>query len=874
MTPEAVGLGYLLLLAIAAVLHFRQPTFLPEWRPQDVGDAIGLAWQVQASLAAIGFAGLALIIQLATNTPVAVRSSREVLYRGTHFNLMVAVSASSSVVLGVVATWLQSDGGALLCFAFCFVGTLGVMGLSYLRAARLFLDDRRALDKAMQLLLRRLDDEVRDQRTASDVNRLLAQFFPQAGPVRRSRAVPSGRRTLQLVTVTDTRRVRDFDAAELRRVSVDLLRAVSGEQFRAGAAGTPAAAAPEPAILLIRHGVNDVVQPGEALFHLVVDEELEPDVVGRFDQRLRRCVSWAPDTTVDDELAGLKDSLLVSAHAGTSGALERGLRVYGDLFRRIMEIGGGRPDDFPFGTYGPYWRAIHRSLREVSAVAVDKLGDVGVVLISDNAYALCNVAFDAHDIGAMQEFLGLYPAYLRQVTAAPAGSSEYLLVSLQNLLDLRLATLTEDDFALRRSVEIVAAGAVADMLKVCVDAGNAPLVERVLAHFRYPALTRRLSREGREARTAAPLAALAWAFFRWRHDRQPAEMKAVSRELLKAFTGEDLWAAYERTVTSSEIDVPWERWEAERGLPWRFRFSEFSQFLGAAAVAVGSRAGMAVPEQDPTPEDGDRAAVLLDAFQLADELSEQLDLSAAGGQERLRASLSALVERRRNIDDTALRQAPLEEDRVKQFAAGFGEALTSAPYRLSDFLLADPSGDVTVDGTKLIFNSLVPRGYFVTNDRISAEPAELGRSLAAGLLDSENAYIVKTLIEGLDRTSADVEEIESRRDTPGSLVVVVNDYRLAARLALDSEEEGLYLDVDGVESFCLVCDLASAARLVRKPFSDERTGEPVHDLHDVALAVRDYEQPTGQPVAHLKIGTSLDWSGTPGSGIEVLVRTH
>jgi hypothetical protein len=117
-----------------------------------------------------------------------------------------------------------------------------------------------------------------------------------------------------------------------------------------------------------------------------------------------------------------------------------------------------------------------------------------------------------------------------------------------------------------------------------------------------------------------------------------------------------------------------------------------------------------------------------------------------------------------------------------------------------------------------------------------------------------------------------VEEIESRRDTPGTFVVVVNDYRLAARLALDSQEGGLSLDVEGVESLCLVCDLARTARLVRKPLSDNRKGEPAQNLHDVALAVRDYEQPTQQPVAHLTIGTLLDWSGTPGSGIEVLVH--
>jgi hypothetical protein len=877
--PWALGAFFLILLGLAVVMYISEPTFLESWGPKDAAEALGLTWQVQTSIAAIAFAGLALIIQLATDSPIAVRSSREVLHRETRFNLLVTYAGASSVTLGVVAIWLPSAGGTLLGVLICLVGTLGLIGLSYFRAAQLFLDERRALDKAIQLLLSRLDGEVRGQRTASAINQRLAQFFPKAGPVRRTRVAPAGRKTLPLVIVTEAQRVHDFDVVALRRVGVDLLRAVSGETFKSveDPTGTPAEAAPEPAILLIRYQVNDVVQPGDALFQVVVGNEPKPNVLRSFDQRLRRCVNWSADTAVDDELARLKDSLLVAAYAGTSGALERGLRVYADLFRRILQTGGG-PDNFPYGTYGPYWRAMQRSLREVAAVVIDKLGGVGVVLVSDNAYTLCKVAFETHEIDAMQEFLGLYPAYLRHVTAAPGSlSPEHLLVSLQNFLDFWLPALISDDSRLQEAVEIAAAAVIADTLKVCVDHGDASLVERVLAYFRYPTGARGRSEHSRVARTAAPLAALAWAFFRWKHDGQHAGLKAVCDHLLNAFTGKDLWSAYVWAVTASETGVPWDRWETERSLPLQFRFMQFHSFLSAAAVAIGSRVGMTVPD-DPAPSDADRAQALLSAFDLADDLTSQLDLSAGSWREQLHASLTALIDRRKTTDDVELREAPLQDDRIEQFVHGFTESLAAATDRLSEVLLARPGDEATVDGTKLIVNQLVPRDFFVTRDRVSADPAELGRSLAEALVDGENAYLVKTLAAGHERIRADTEEVARRLALPRTYVVVVNDWDLAQQLGLNGsfpysgEKQGVFLTIDDVEEMTVVCTLTDSARLRRTPVRDNRIGALDREPADVALAVRDYDQPTDQPVVHLMIGTSLYWTSTPGAGIDILIR--
>jgi hypothetical protein len=247
-------------------------------------------------------------------------------------------------------------------------------------------------------------------------------------------------------------KVVDYEVVALRHTAEGLLRAVRGEQFEAvavtdsGTSEKPSSTPSSPPILIITRGVNGIVPAGEPMFRLVVDGEPGRELLRTFDRSLRGCVRWREEgaATIEDELITLKDSLLIAAHAGATGALERGFNVYKDLFGRVLRTandGPGPARSFAYGTYGPYWRAMQRSLREVSAVALDKLGDMGLTLAADSASSLCQAAFDAREIEALQEFLGLYHGYFWQVTdrRRESLSPEYLLVSLQNLIDLHMS---------------------------------------------------------------------------------------------------------------------------------------------------------------------------------------------------------------------------------------------------------------------------------------------------------------------------------------------------------------------------------------------------------------------------------------------------
>ncbi|WP_173160496.1 hypothetical protein [Phytohabitans suffuscus] len=865
----------------AVILRQSEPRLLAGWAPMQPGDALGMAWQVQTSIAAIAFAGLALVIQLAGDPPVAIRSSREVLFDQTHFRLLLFYAGGSNVTLGLVSTWLQSDGGVLLCFIFCFVGTLALIGFSYVQAARFFLDDHRATDQALEVLLDKLKDGIREQQSAAEANQLLAERFPSSGLVRRLRGKPAGPVVIPLVSSAGGKRVTGFDPVALRGVAASLLRSVRDRRFEAtqDASTKPSDALSKPATLVISYGLSDVVPRGGALFHLVLAEAPAPKLLRTYDQRLRRCVRLAAaEGQVEDELVTLKDSLLVAAQAGTTGALERGLDVYERLFTQIIQTRRDGPDGSTRAAYGSYWRAMQRNLREIGVVAVDKLGSTGVTLVADNAYALCAAAFDAREIDALREFLALYQSYFYQVTdPARPLAPEYLLVSLQNLLDLRISPAVTSDPVVQPVAELSSAAAIADTMKVCVDRGDAALLQRVLDYFRYPTRSRRLTEEGRAARTAAALAALGWAFFRWRTDDQPDQMRDVCRILLDVFQGADLWAGYIKAADSAE-GWPWERWEIERARPMRARLMEFHTFLAGAAVAAASRVGMRTPTDNPSPSDADRAGTLLAAFELSDQLLTELQIPVGGGNDRLEGNLKALIDRRAQIDRAVLQNSPLEASRVEQFVQGLSEALHQSGERLSDILAAGTGDEDAVEGTDLYYNHLQPRDFFVTSERVYADPSELGRSIGAGLIDGENAYLVKTLTDGHERKSADADNIKRLWSDRSSYIVVINDWDLADQIGIQSwtpgvqNQRGLFITVDGADEICLILDLEQVARVQRSPKRLDQMGPSPRELPCVAVAVRDYDEPTQQPAAHVMVGTSLTWTRNPGDGVQVLIR--
>jgi hypothetical protein len=284
---------------------------------------------------------------------------------------------------------------------------------------------------------------------------------------------------------------------------------------------------------------------------------------------------------------------------------------------------------------------------------------------------------------------------------------------------------------------------LAEIIKVCVDRGDAGLLKRVLAYFGYPALPSRLSDEGRVARTAVALAGLGWAFLRWRTESKPDQMKEVCKVLLDAFSGRDLWTSYVWASDSSATGRPWDRWEISRALPLQFQLMQFESYLAAATVVVGARKGLLLPDGDTSEGNADWASALLNALGNANDLATELELSPGGWRESMEAALKAFLDRRRALDQQILLASPLEQDRIQSFAEGLTEALSSAEDRLSSVMVAADPGTIVAKGTKLYINRLVPRDFFVSSSRVFADPEDLGRNIGSGMIAGENAYLVR-----------------------------------------------------------------------------------------------------------------------------------
>ncbi|MFF4893458.1 hypothetical protein [Micromonospora chersina] len=884
------------LSALAVLSRSWQVSFLPSWAPANASEALGLAWQVQTSIAAIAFAGLALIIQLASNPPVAIRSSREVLYRETLFRSLLLFAGASNVTLGVIAIWIASDGGAIIGFLFCFVATMLFIGLSYFRAAEHFLDERRAAVKALNLLQEKLSDGLYKLDVTARANKRLAEVLPADSQVRARSGAADSTDGVPLVAVGHSVRLDDVNYRLLQQIAAKHLYRMSLINFPPEATRE---ASPNrvdgplrdiaPAILLDSR-INEVIHAGGHIFTLAASLEADDPRVTDLEDDLRGCIRLR-DGDEDDgedlrgELLTLKDSLLATIAAGTTGSLRQGLDVYSKLFERILASSGRIEDPsilFSFGAYGPYWRWLQRDVREVATSAIEILGRRGLYVTVDHAYSLCKLAFKSGDYDALREFLGLYPAYFAEVLGQSSDDAlaEYVAVSLQNLTQLFMRAEVRNDVQARRLVEEISADVFAEMLRICIDAERSALFERLLAYFGVPSdLIGGFGPEGRkssESKAAVLLAVLAWTLYRAENLHTSQQLEEIAAKLLRLIPAHLVWPAYAE-VGEDVLGQgrPWSRWELQTKIPLQVHMMAFDSYLASAALMVAAAVGLVVPPGAPSADDASRAGSLLNAFELAGQLSRFVP-SFAFQVDRLRQQLGALIDQRRSIEREAIRELAIESERVERFISALQEAMDESSNRLSSTFSRNSPPDMLGDGTRLYLNTLVPREFFVSSERVLAEPEMLASNAAYGMIQGENRFIVNSLVDGLEWQDAGVAEIARRaealkEEASGTFfLLVLNSWELADALGFFcgdfqmGQQQGTFVEThDGIGA-CLACDLNLVRTLLRSPQQLDGVGEwQFLQDHGLAAVVRDYSGESEEPVAQVVVGVALEWAERP-----------
>ncbi|WP_433825950.1 hypothetical protein ACQP2E_28065 [Actinoplanes sp. CA-015351] len=895
-------------MSCAIILRVLGPTVLPEWAPKDPTEVLGLAWQVQTSIAAIAFAGLALIIQLAGTPPIAISSSREVLFRLTLFRGLLLYAGATNVALGVVATWIGGAAGVLICFIFCFVATVVFIGFSYFRVAAYFLNAEGARAAALTVLRDKIGGGLHELRLMSMANARLDEMFPTASPVARYAQTPVGAHETPLLELDDDKYLDDLDSAGLKSAAVEILRLVPPPGFKASMPH-PGDSAPQEAamnavdpFLRIECGLGARVVAGDRLFTLVTAEPVSAALTKRAAALLRRCVDIRPaagsggsdaENAIKDELITLKDSMLVAAGTGVTGALAKGLDAHEALFSALLSAAGNRDLDvgLRFRSYGPHWQWLQINIREITEVAIRTLGSRGLTLAADHSYSLCRTALKAGDLSALRDFLWLYPTHVRcAIEARDPLPLDYVAVSMQNLTSLYFRAVSSDDAELGEVLREFAAETFGESLKACIDARDPKAFDKLLPYFETSRTFFTTSAERRAAsdgKATVLLALLAWTFLSAkRSDSDASRLVHFAETLADLVPGHLIWQAYADAVGCRRPS--WQNWEIAIKEPLTFHVMTFDGHLAAAALVMAERKGMTLP-QSPVGEDHEQATMLLGAVPLAEESLRHFPSLARPGLSAVTERLTRLVETGKAAQRDEILRKPLEQVRIQKFVEAVPRSLQENPFRLADLLPHVTGAPMQEEPRNYSINTLVPRQYFVTLPGHMFEPAELATDVANGMAAGENRFILESLLAG--RVSKAADEDQVRQVLQGfadhkPLVLILNSWQAA--LALDVADpvtgttsaspkySGLSLTTDdlGLEQVpptCIVCDTALLPLLVRDPFPLDNEGTwHMLEAAGIAVSIRDYAEHTQEPTAQLMAGVSLGWAAEmPSEAVQV-----
>lgn len=151
---------------------------LNRFEVEAAASVIGISWQIVATFASIAFAGLTVLMQVASEPVVTSRSAREVLFEETHFRPVLAFSITASIQVGVAALFLDRTESAIVEVSVVGV-TILWMGLSYARVGLVFAKPGEALRLGQAALERDLMSSLRHAHSRSVAEERLHALVPQ-----------------------------------------------------------------------------------------------------------------------------------------------------------------------------------------------------------------------------------------------------------------------------------------------------------------------------------------------------------------------------------------------------------------------------------------------------------------------------------------------------------------------------------------------------------------------------------------------------------------------------------------------------------------------------------------------------------------------
>jgi hypothetical protein len=888
-SPWSVAVFAVLFFASAAALRSVQVAILPAWAPSDPDQSLGLLLQVQTTFASIAFAGLALLFQLASSPSVAAQSSREVLFSKTQFLPALQYVGAATVIMAIVAIWMPSDANVLLCFVASFLLTLALIAWSYRRAIRFFLNSAWATEAAISRLLSKLTNQLRELEVASRANDRLADALGGQSAVRLDDGSRIAGTRAPLLARETTTRLADINVQRLRSVAAQHVGSVSSGRIRAEAGQLPAEPLGDsdgPEIrpeLVLNFRIDDLIPSGKPILTLVSATTVSEGLLERLRNDLLRCLSLKePYPDAADELATLKDGVLVSISEGRTGSLKQGLDIYTRLFERILEGTSYRPraaNTLRYGAYGRHWDWLQRDIVEISEKTLAVLKDSGVTTLADHTYRLCRMSLEAKEFDALSQFLALYAFQWWKGTAFKLDSQVmgYILVSLQNISDFYFRAVTRDNDLERYATQSLASATFASILKECVDREDPIRLQAVLPYFAHNIRSGYgLDHYERVVKAAALLAISAWALFRRARADGSDALEQIADIAARLVPSDVVFDAYERAADDSRSrEMPWAHWELEVKEPFSAHMMEFETFVAAAAVLASVKNGIFLDIEAPSEKDSQTASRIIEAIAVLRSVPgyEAIDEAAV---ERLKGDLGRLVEMYESARRSALAATPISPEIVSRFSDEVGSHLAHSAERLSNRFAGEAEVGAEDESRRITINSLVPREFFVQSD-VDADPYMLGRDAAHAVIVAENNFIVSCLVRDNAWRRVSETEIQGILDEVDSdgrqnrFLIAVNSWRLAQLAGIpewlppESRRPGLEISVQGAESGLIVVDVSLLPPLVRLPYAFGADDGWASLSEGVNVAVRDFAGATERPVAQVLVGEELHWARLPGA---------
>ncbi|WP_223624863.1 hypothetical protein [Microbacterium sp. EST19A] len=856
-------------LAVLIASHYGDDAaWIVQHLPATVGSGAVL-WQIQTTFLSVGFAGLAIAAQLFAETPLAVGASRGRVLDYMGAGQFVGVGLVANALIAIESIWLPSEFGIVIVALAWFAPTVALLVRSVVRLVRLFgrpsLLDEVVRASLVETILTRLTDASGKYASAKNDADALLEWDGSLGAADRSSI------TLSVPIHEGGRVIRALRPKAVRQAIESLaLRATEYEPVEDEEVLEYA-----PPRVTLAADIGERTRFGQTAFRVITSRPLDDQTAARVTRLLQSSISFEPREAVtayeesDREISSLKDATSTNLRAGAFATAERALDLLGNVIREVWMA------ELPAETSWQASRARRRWLFgsigdvEQDALLSSRAAGMFVSAAMKRAVEAPRADSTSYVDECLRSFTRMWFEILRHGSDNFDVARARIILDIQNLAMFTFASDQDGGDLQARGV-----WAMVELVKLALDAKR-PDAARAAGEELEGLFEFVREGAGRTHVRAGQLVLSAWLDYlaEKRDERDPSDPA-----LHKLLTPRGSWSEIitARHVVDSE-QVPfsrWDSWEMKSGNSGRAQVLELSNFIDHAQLAA--MASSYGPLPDASSQD-----IAAEYERLIALLSDKKNLSV---QERaLLDQLSSAVAKWNENEDARLADEPLAVSRIEKLRLALRETLMDHS-RLADTLPVDDDLPLLAVDTEeggradasrpiLGMNFRVSRHYLVDKifNQTYADPGELGRVIARGFIEGENAKILAELrtldpllkapsssaIAGTIMTLGDQAKYHVLVTPFGGLIDVQGWHSPEFREALTLVR---HIETSMLDGEAILFDSRSTLRSLRKP--EEKDGlAPVADT-SISLGVFEDDDDSAEPRVRIETGEYfVVWAG-------------